>query len=77
MPFARDWDNHAEFCIDSNNRWWKLTCMISPEMYDEFCWQDLIVSCHHLDCWLYYLDGPRAIRNLTLICAVEKLNSIQ
>lgn len=176
VPFVRDWDNHPEFCIDPNNRWWKLyleilqrsaeagrdkwvtgfpdlhtgidalsairgpqrllvdlldhpaavhramrqmtdlwkwvvdvvwevikgtgqgasqwtmgwsskrflcigqmdfTCMISPEMYDEFCWQDLIESCHHVDCSLYHLDGPGAIRHLPRICAVEKLNSIQ
>jgi hypothetical protein len=176
VPFVRDWDNHAEFCIDPNNRWWKLyleilkrtaeagrdkwvtgfpdlhtgidalsairgpqrllvdlldhpaavhramrqmtdlwkcvvdvvwevikatgqgasqwtmgwsskrflcvgqidfTCMISPEMYDEFCWQDLIESCHHADCSLYHLDGPGAICHLPRICAVEKLNSIQ
>jgi hypothetical protein len=45
--------------------------------YDEFCWQDLIESCHHVDCSLYHLDGPGAIVHLPRICAVKKLNSIQ
>jgi 5-methyltetrahydrofolate--homocysteine methyltransferase len=46
-------------------------------MYNEFCWQDLIETCDHVDRSLYHLDGPGAIPHLPLICSVEKLNSIQ
>jgi len=53
------------------------TYMISPKMYCEFCLQDMLDCCDHVDCSLYHLDGPGAIPHLPQLYAAEKLNSIQ
>ena len=67
------WSSKRFLCIGQMD----FTCMISPGMYKEFCWQDLVESCEHVDRSLYHLDGPGAIPHLPRICSVEKLNSIQ
>jgi hypothetical protein len=67
------WSSKRFLCIGQMD----FTCMISPAMYKEFCWQDLVESCNHVDRSLYHLDGPGAIPHLPRICSVGNLNSIQ
>ncbi|MCL5270223.1 MAG: hypothetical protein M1457_06675 [bacterium] len=52
------------------------TCMINPEMYREFCWDDDNETCNYFDGSLYHLDGPQAIRHLPDILAYKKLSAI-
>jgi 5-methyltetrahydrofolate--homocysteine methyltransferase len=67
------WSSRRFLCIGQMD----FTCMISPAMYNKFCWQDLTECCDHVDRSLYHLDGPGAIPHLPQICSVDKLNSIQ
>ena len=67
------WSSKRFLCIGQMD----FTCMIGPEMYHAYCWQDLIECCRHVDYSLYHLDGPGAIRHLPRICSVDKLTSIQ
>ena len=67
------WSARRFLCIGQMD----FTCMIGPEMYHEFCWQDLVETCQYVDCSLYHLDGPGAIHHLPRICSVQELNSIQ
>jgi hypothetical protein len=53
------------------------TCMISPAMFGEFCRQDMLDCCAHVDCSLYHLDGSGAIPHLPQLFAAQKLNSIR
>jgi 5-methyltetrahydrofolate--homocysteine methyltransferase len=52
------------------------TCMINPEMYREFCWDDNNQCCDYMDASLYHLDGPQALRHLPAILEYKKLNAI-
>jgi hypothetical protein len=67
------WSSRRFLCIGQMD----FTCMISPAMYNQFCRQDLIECCDHVDRSLYHLDGPGAIPHLPQICSVANLNSIQ
>jgi hypothetical protein len=51
--------------------------MISPEMFVDFCWQDILETCNYVDYSLYHLDGPDAVRHLPEILKLEKLNCVQ
>ena len=67
------WSAERFLCIGQMD----FTCMISPEMYREFCLQDMLDCCDHVDYSLYHLDGPGAVPHLPQLYAAEKLNSIQ
>jgi hypothetical protein len=67
------WSSKRFLCIGQMD----FTCMISPEMFRRFCWNDLVECCRHVDHALYHLDGAGAIRHLPQICAVERLDCIQ
>jgi 5-methyltetrahydrofolate--homocysteine methyltransferase len=67
------WSAERFLCIGQMD----FTCMISPQMYREFCLQDLLTCCENVDYSLYHLDGPGAIPHLPLLYAAEKLDSIQ
>jgi len=60
-------------CIGHND----FTCMISPQMYEDFCWQDNFQCCDHVDHTIYHLDGPDAARHLPRILELENLNCVQ
>ncbi len=53
------------------------TCMISSEMFREFCGQDFVKGSRYVDCTFYHLDSPGVIRHVPQICAIENLDSIQ
>ena len=60
-------------CIGQND----FSCMISPQMFEDFCWQDNIECCAHVDHVIYHLDGPDAARHLPKILELENLNCVQ
>ena len=67
------WSRDRFLCIVQND----FSCMISPEMFETFCWQDNLECCAHVDHSLYHLDGPGAVRHVPLLLRLERLNCIQ
>lgn len=67
------WSSERFLCIGQND----LTCMISPQMFEDFCWQDTLKTCNYADHSLYHLDGPDAVRHLPKLLELENLDSIQ
>lgn len=51
--------------------------MISPEMFEEFAYPDLVECCEHLDHPFYHLDGRGQIPHLDILLGMEKLCGIQ
>jgi hypothetical protein len=60
-------------CIGQND----VTCMISPAMFDEFCLEDNLETCRHVDYSLYHLDGPGAIKHVPSLLRIKELTAIQ
>jgi len=67
------WSSRRFLCIGQND----FTCMISPEMFDEFCLQDTLETTSYVDRSIYHLDGPGAIRHLPRILEIESLDCVQ
>jgi hypothetical protein len=67
------WSNNRFLCVGQND----YSCMISPAMFETFCWQDNLECCNHVDHSIYHLDGPGAVRHLPLLLRLERLNCIQ
>lgn len=67
------WSQRRFLCLGQND----FTCMISPRMFEEFCWQDNLDCCQHVDLSLYHLDGPGAVRHLPTVLRLEKLSCVQ
>jgi hypothetical protein len=60
-------------CIGQND----FSCLISPQMFEEFCLEDNIETCRHSDCTLYHLDGPGAIKHVPALLRIKELTAIQ
>ncbi len=54
-----------------------LSCMISPEMFNDFERPYLAREIAGLDASIYHLDGPDALRHTESLCAIEGLDMIQ
>jgi hypothetical protein len=67
------WSSERFLCIGQNDA----SCMISPEMFEEFCLPDIVASCRHVDHTIYHLDGPGALRHLDRLLAVPELDCVQ
>jgi hypothetical protein len=67
------WSHERFMCIGQND----FSCMISPAMFEKFCWEDNLECCAHVDCSLYHLDGPGAVRHVPTLLRLERLNCIQ
>jgi len=67
------WSSDRFLCIGQND----YSCMISAPMFEEFCWQDTLECCAHVEHALYHLDGPGALRHLPLLLRLERLDCIQ
>ena len=67
------WSEKRFLCIGQND----FTCMISPEMFEEFCLRDNVECCEEVDYSLYHLDGPEAARHLPKILDIANLNAVQ
>lgn len=52
-------------------------CMISPEMFQTAILPSLVREMRYLDCNMFHLDGPNALRHLDDLLAVPELNAIQ
>lgn len=67
------WSHDRFLCIGQND----FSCLISPAMFETFCWRDNLECCAHVDHSLYHLDGPGAIRHLPLLLGLDRLECIQ
>ncbi len=67
------WSSGQFVCIGQND----FTCMISPQMFDEFCLEDTVACVEHVEHSLYHLDGPEAIRHLTRLLEMGRLHTVQ
>jgi hypothetical protein len=67
------WSSQRFLCIGQND----FTCMISLQMFEEFCGPDNRECCDHVDRTLYHLDGPGAVRHVPWLLRLEKLHCIQ
>jgi hypothetical protein len=67
------WSRQRFLCIGQND----FTCMIGPQMFEQFCREDNQECCRHVDISLYHLDGPNAVRHLPTLLRLEKLHCIQ
>ncbi|MCC6698794.1 MAG: hypothetical protein IT365_24430 [Candidatus Hydrogenedentes bacterium] len=67
------WSERRFLCIGQND----FTCMIGPEMFEEFCLRDNVECCNDADYSLYHLDGPDAARHLPKILGIDSLTAVQ
>jgi hypothetical protein len=67
------WSRERFLCVGQND----FTCMISPEMFEAFCFEDTLETINHVDHSIYHLDGPDAIRHVPRLLEIEKLECIQ
>jgi hypothetical protein len=54
-----------------------VSCMISPEMFNQFEVPPLTKEIAGLEASIYHLDGPGALRHVESLCAIEQLDMIQ
>lgn len=52
-------------------------CMIGPEMFRKFALPYIEYEANFLDCSIFHLDGPGALRHLDDLLSVKKINAIQ
>ena len=67
------WSPQRFLCIGQND----FTCMISPEMFEEFCFRDTLETTNYVDHSLYHLDGPDAIRHIPRLLEIDRLEAVQ
>lgn len=65
---------HAGKCYVTNC---DFICMISPNMFETAILPSLVSEMRYLDCNLFHLDGPGALRHLDALLAVPELNGVQ
>jgi hypothetical protein len=54
-----------------------MSCMISPEMFDEFVVPSLRDHCRAVDYAYYHLDGTTALQHLDSLLAMEEIDAIE
>jgi hypothetical protein len=53
------------------------SCMISAETFGELFLPGIVRECRHMDHNIYHLDGPDALRHLSLLLEVPEIQAIQ
>ena len=53
------------------------SCMISPQMFEEFIMPILVEECRFLERSIYHLDGPGALKHLDMILSIPELDAAQ
>jgi len=67
------WSSRRFLCIGQND----VSCMIGPEMFEEFCLADTVAGCRLAGRTIYHLDGPGALRHLDRLLAIPELDCVQ
>ena len=72
VDWARIWSECPMVTVECD-----YSCMISPDMFEEFFLPSVIRQTAMVDRSIYHLDGPDAIRHLDALLALETLDGIQ
>jgi len=67
------WSAGRFVCVGQND----FSCLIGPEMFEQFVLEDTTACADHVDRSIYHLDGPGAIRHLPRLLAIDSLDCIQ
>ena len=67
------WSSKRFLCVGQND----FSCMISPAMFETFCWRDNLECCNHVDHSICHLDGPGAVRHVPMLLRLERLDCVQ
>jgi hypothetical protein len=67
------WSRKRFVCIGQND----FSCLISPQMFAEFCLTDTLECANHVDRTIYHLDGPGALKHLPQILQIERIDCVQ
>ena len=67
------WSDKRFVCFGHND----FTCMIGPDMFDEFCREDTEICINYVDYALYHLDGPEALQHVPRLLEMESLHTVQ
>lgn len=67
------WSADRFLCVGHND----LSCLIGPDMFDEFCLEDTRACCGHADHVIYHLDGPDALRHLPSLLSIGEIDCVQ
>lgn len=75
MPIT-SWINlpvRGRYYIPSND----FSCMIGPEMFEEFFLPGIAEECRFYERSIYHLDGPGALRHLDMLLSIPELDAVQ
>ncbi len=67
------WSESRFVCVGQND----FSCLISPQMFDRFLWEDNRACCDYVDRSIYHLDGPTALQHVPRLLELESLDCIQ
>lgn len=67
------WSAKRFVCVGQND----FSCLIGPEMFDEFVLEDTAECCAYVDSSIYHLDGPGALQHVPALLALEDLDCVQ
>jgi hypothetical protein len=67
------WSKGRFVCVGQND----LSCLIGPDMFDEFVREDTEECARYVDRTIYHLDGPDAVKHLPRLLQIEKLDCVQ
>jgi hypothetical protein len=67
------WSRKRFVCVGQND----FTCLIGPDMFDEFVLEDTTACAEHVDRTIYHLDGPSALQHVPRLLRIEALHCIQ
>jgi hypothetical protein len=67
------WSEQRFVCVGQND----FSCLVGPQMFDEFVLDDTTACCAHVDRSIYHLDGPGALQHVPTLLAIEKLDCVQ
>jgi hypothetical protein len=67
------WSRKRFLCIGQND----FSCLISPKMFTDFCWDDNLQCCDYVEHTLYHLDGPDALRHIPTLLKLDNLDAMQ
>ncbi len=67
------WSSKRFVCVGQND----FSCLIGPEMFDEFVLEDTVACAVYVDRTIYHLDGPGALQHVPRLLDVERLDCIQ
>jgi len=70
LPLATE---RGRYYVPSND----FSCMISGAMFREVFLPGIVNECRFLDCSIYHLDGPNALRHLDDLLAIPELDALQ